>query len=832
MTELLAPAGSFEALKAAIANGANAVYLGGKSFSARAFAENFTLEEIGEAVRVAHFHGVRIYVTVNTLIGDKEMVGALFYVSELYRLGVDAVIVQDIGLIDMLRQTLPQLPLHASTQTTVYSAGGVKQMAELGVERVILARELSFADIAAVQQDSPLELETFVHGALCVCYSGQCLFSSLVGGRSGNRGRCAQPCRMAYRLTDVYGDEVQTTAGGKYLLSPRDLFGYQDVEDLFRLGLSAWKIEGRMKKPQYVATVCRIYSRRLRQLEEQGKVTLDDEELRQLMQAFNRDRCSGYWHGNPGSALMSYTRPNNRGMFIGRVTESKDGMLFVHLVQNLRRGDGVEIWRRGRREGCTVDRLFVDGVPRDEAVAGETVSFAAQAGKAGDRVFRTYDLQLMEQAELSYASLPDKPLHFQITARVGEPLAVCAADEDGYQASRVAEYIVERAEKASVPRDVAFAQLGRLGGSGYQLASLKGEIDANALLPASVLNRLRRELVEDIFQQRERKDHVRHLDEERFTLLVRETAEPASKAVQEHASFRPLSYSVLVASEEAALQAAQYSVSNIYFDACGMAGAQAPDISHVAQRLGSRWSLLVPYLPQIILPREEAHYLACLTEWQQNERIGAIVINHIGQLQLLKQAGWQKHIYAGSGLNIYNSAACRMLSRLGICRVLLSPELTLAQLQQLDAHGLETEYFGQGALQLMVSEYCLLGAALGGRKREENQDQPCSRPCRARERYYLTDEKGYRFPIMPDQACRMHVFNSREHCLLEDMPQLAAAGVDRLLLDLRLYDNQRAGRVLSLYREAAQDRFAYEEAKRKLPSLMKEYTKGHLYRGV
>lgn len=831
MTELLAPAGSFEALKAAIANGANAVYLGGKSFSARAFADNFTLDEIGEAVRIAHFHNVRVYVTVNTLIADKEMVGLLFYVSELYRLGVDAVIVQDIGVIRLLRQALPGLALHASTQMTVHDAAGAQQLAELGAERVILARELSFADIAAVKADSPLELETFVHGALCVCYSGQCLFSSMVGGRSGNRGRCAQPCRMAYRLTDEFGDEAPTNAEGKYLLSPRDLFGYRDVEALHQLGLAAWKIEGRMKKPQYVATVCRIYGKLLRQLEEGRAVVLDDEDMRQLMQAFNRDRCSGYWHGNPGSALMSYTRPNNRGMFIGRISEARDGMISVRLVQKLHRGDGVEIWQTGRREGCTIDRLFVGGEQRDEAAAGETASFAVQAGRPGDRVFKTYDAPLMEQAELSYARLPDKPLHFEVTAHVGQALTVAARDDDGYSAARRADYTVERAAKPTQPRNIAFAQLGRLGGSGYALETLRGDIDDDALLPASVLNHIRRELVDDIFRQRAAKDKDHAFDEARFTAVVRQ-AEPMPDQPVQKPRYQPLRYSALVHTEQGVMLAAQRGVSDIYFDVCGFAGSAGADLHRLAAKVYGQQAALIPYLPQVILPREEAHYLAGLEKWRESSLIHAVVVNNLGQIRLLRQLGWKEALYAGSGLNVFNSAACAALAELGVSRVLLSPELTLAQLQQINAAGLETEVFGQGALQLMVSEYCLLGAALGGRVCDDKQDTPCSRPCRARKTYCLTDEKGYRFPVATDSACRMHIFNSREHCLLEDMPQLAAAGVARVMLDLRLYDAQRAGRILDLYREAAVDSFSFEEAKRKLPSLIKEYTKGHLYRGV
>ena len=266
MTELLAPAGSFTALKAALANGADAVYLGGKTFSARAFADNFTLEDIAKAVELAHFWQAKVYVAVNTLIDDEEMTSAVFYASELYQLGVDAVIVQDLGLLDILRQALPNLSIHASTQMSIHNAPGCQLVKEMGLERVILARELSFMDIKLLREATDIGLEVFVHGALCICYSGQCLFSSMVGGRSGNRGRCAQPCRMAYQLINDQGTPIEVEQKGKYLLSPKDLIGYPQIAKLAELNMDAWKIEGRMKKPEYVATVSRVYRRVLQSL--------------------------------------------------------------------------------------------------------------------------------------------------------------------------------------------------------------------------------------------------------------------------------------------------------------------------------------------------------------------------------------------------------------------------------------------------------------------------------------------------------------------------------------------------------------------------------------
>ena len=827
MTELLAPAGSFDALRAAIANGADAVYLGGKNFSARAFADNFTLNEIEDAVRLAHFHGVKVYVAVNTLAADTELVSLLLYAAELYERGVDALILQDIGLLSLLHEAFPDFPLHGSTQMTLHNVAAMELLQELGLSRVILPRELSLRDIAVLQQGSPLELEAFVHGALCVCYSGQCLFSSLVGARSGNRGRCAQPCRMSYHLTDAYGDVVGARPEGNYLLSPRDLFGYSQAKLLYKLGLSSWKIEGRMKKPEYVATVCRIYHHLLQELEAGHDPQSSEEDLRQLLQVFNRDRTSGYWLGNPGAALMSYARPNNRGMFLGRVVAAADGMITIRLSQPLHQGDGIEIWQTGKREGCIVERMYRDGRVVTAAKAGETVQLPSTVRHSGDRVFKTYDAPLMEQAQFSYQSLPDKALSFVVRAKIGQALSVSVVDADGLTAEYESDYIVEKANSEVKPQDVAATQLGRLGGSGYYLEKLSGDMDAQALLPPSVLNKMRRTLVASLQEQREKMSFSRTLNQDVFNAVVKK-ADVEKKAARTGGRMQ---YSVLLHTEQAAYTAVRNGFTDVYFDMSGFNRCTVPDLRQLAQFLHKQGGKLSLYLPQVILPREESHYLNLLSA-MDTAPIEAVVVNNIGHIRLLRDNGWKKKIYAGSGLNIFNSAACRLMAELGVQRVQLSPELTLEQLNLLDTAGVECEYFGQGALQLMLSEHCVLGAVCGDRKRDEHGSVACSKPCKQQEQRYLTDEKGFRFPIAVDAACRMHVFNSREHCLLEEMPALYAAGVDRLLLDVRLYDERRTDMVLSLYAEAAIDDFSYEEARQRMSSVIRDFTKGHLYRGV
>ncbi len=329
LPELLAPAGSPEAFRAAVAAGADAVYLSGKRFGARKYAPNFSEDEIQDAVRHAHAHGIRVYVTVNTLIHDRELAEVMEYLLWLYSIGTDAVLVQDEGLAALARKVVPALPLHASTQMTIHHAGGVRRAAEQGFSRVVLARELSLAEVSHIAdetQGSGVGLEVFAHGALCYSYSGQCLLSSLIGGRSGNRGMCAQPCRKPYALvtggTDPYGRPLGLTevpAREHYLLSPKDLCTFRHLPELVRSPVTSLKIEGRMKSPEYVATVVMAYRKALDAIAA-GTDPDSPEAYRDLLLAFNRGFTRGYLFGDHYDTLMGREAPSNRGLRIGTVT--------------------------------------------------------------------------------------------------------------------------------------------------------------------------------------------------------------------------------------------------------------------------------------------------------------------------------------------------------------------------------------------------------------------------------------------------------------------------------------------------------------------------------
>ena len=496
--ELLAPAGNPQALRAAVENGADAVYLGGKSFGARAYAENFDRQALGEALAYAHLRGVKVYVTVNTLVDNGEFGDLSEFLLFLFREGADALLVQDLGVIAWARRVLPDFPLHGSTQMTVHNAAGVRFLAGLGLRRVVLARETSYQELLEIRRQSALELEVFVHGALCISYSGQCLFSSMVGGRSGNRGSCAQPCRMAYSLVDDHGSNLGGDYPGQHLLSTRDLMLLEKLPQLVQAGVAALKIEGRMKRPEYVATVVRIYRNALdRAWRDPERYQVSEAEVRDLAQVFNRGFTTGYFDGRPGGLLMSHTRPNNRGLYLGRVLHATPGKGVVFKTRlPLRVGDGIEFWmQKGDREGITVHSMLLHlpgAVQVQEAEPGSEVEIAVPfAVRPGDRVFKTHDERLISEARLSFTG-PGRlkvPIRVIVRARRGEPLELEAVDVDGVRAAVKGTLPGQAALKHPLTPEVAQAQIERLGNTPFSLTGLDCDLDGVAMYPLSETQR-------------------------------------------------------------------------------------------------------------------------------------------------------------------------------------------------------------------------------------------------------------------------------------------------------------------------------------------------------
>ena len=539
--ELLAPVGGKPHLIAAVNNGADAVYMGGMAFNARIFADNFSDEELPDAIRYAHMRGVRVYMTLNTLVRDDELVRAFEYANYIYGIGVDGLIVQDLGLARMIHKYIPDMPLHLSTQGTLYNREGVELAHDLGFCRVVPAREISLGQIREiadegirVSPDDPVDVEVFVHGALCMCYSGQCQMSRMMGkgsGRTGNRGTCAQPCRQAY--TDEQGRTY-------YALSPKDICHIYNIPDLVMAGATSFKIEGRMKSPEYVATVTRIYrkyidrfdslQRRLGPDEARKQYTVDDEDMFELRQIFNRgDFTDGYLYGNPGEELLSGSSPKNQGIYLGRIvavvdTESKaqDRDEKAAVRGALRRGKVLACVAVDRNSEVSVDLgdglefRHDDGDYLVSSPIGSVTTFIKEVGKGiilvgdfdrgietGDLAFKVTDRKLIEEA----LDAPEKklPATMLFTAREGQyPRLVMTDVRAGESVEITADHVIERAQKVATDASRIADNLSRLGDTPYTpgMTGIDVEIDDDIMVPLSIVNRMRREASEELMHRR------------------------------------------------------------------------------------------------------------------------------------------------------------------------------------------------------------------------------------------------------------------------------------------------------------------------------------------
>ena len=365
--ELLAPAGSMKAFYAAIEAGCDAVYIGGYSFGARAFSDNFSNEEIIECINYAHKYGVKVYVTVNTLIFENEVEIFLNYIDFLHQNNIDAIIVQDLGMFDLIRKTYPNLEIHISTQMHIHNLNGTLMMEKLGAKRVVLARETDFETLKQIKEKTNIELEVFVHGALCVSYSGQCLMSYLIGGRSGNRGKCAGTCRQMYSLVDETGKKYNKD---NYLLSMKDLNILENIGKLIDLGIDSFKIEGRMKRPEYVYLVVSIYRKAIDSYLKEKKINITEEDIMNLYKIYNRKFTKGYLFEKN---VINQYRPNHLGINIGKVIKKDNHKIYIKLTDNLRKGDGIRFLNQKEDTGLTITKIFVQNKDVNEAFTGDIV---------------------------------------------------------------------------------------------------------------------------------------------------------------------------------------------------------------------------------------------------------------------------------------------------------------------------------------------------------------------------------------------------------------------------------------------------------------------------
>lgn len=814
--ELLAPAGSWEALEAAVNAGADAVYMGGKAFGARAYASNFDEEEMAKAVYFAHMHHVRLYITVNTLVDDSELEALADYLLFLNNVGVDGLIVQDLGVIRLARKIVPQLPLHASTQMTITNSSGVDFASSIGLERSVLARELSLKEIeAACSKDS--EIETFIHGALCVCYSGQCLMSSLIGGRSGNRGRCAQPCRLPYKLLNGKGEDMLSGKdAGQYLLSPKDMNTLEILPKMIEAGVVSYKIEGRMKRPEYVAVVVDAYRRAIDSYLA-GDYHVPQEDFANIEQIFNRDFTTAYLVDRPGKEMMSDRRPNNRGVLIGRVTkiDKQHNKAVVKLDKELHVGDGLEFWVSvGGRVGTTVNEMLCSGINVKSAQVGQQVTIDVPNGvRFNDRVFRTLDNRLMEYAQQFFGDDAKKriPVDALVSAKIGEAMQVILTDDEGNVGVGITNFITEPARKRALDDSVVRKQIDRLGTTEYFLNSLVFEHDENVMVPMSEMNEARRMACEALDAAR-----LQAFAPKRTAVYkYNESLRLATHKMRHNKSVLTV-HCDSIGKVNAALQAGAERI--LFGGDCFNHQLISYDdyikVADLCNKVGRQFAFATPR----IIKESQLTYFAKLFALWADLQPDLVYINNNGLWPLAKKYT-SLNLFADASLNIFNSQSLQFWQEQGCQGAAISAELTMAQVEHLAAVSpVPLECMIQGRLEMMVSEYCVGGSFLG-----DLHKGPCKFNCR--EPLFLGDRKDAQFPIVTDQFCRMHILNAHELSMLANVQHMQDIGVASLRIDGRNYDEARLGELITLYRRVLGGAV---EAPENLPGT----TRGHYFRGV
>ena len=799
----MAPAGNFDALVAAVTAGANAVYLGGKTFGARAFADNFDAEELKRAVKFAHLHDVAVHVTANTGVKDEELNSLAEYLRFLQDIDVDAALLQDLGALRVAKKAAPKLALHASTQMSANNLPGVNALYELGFSRVVLARELSLDEIEYISQNAPVEIEIFAHGAICVCYSGQCLMSSMIGGRSANRGRCAQPCRLPYNLVDEKGKNLLKDEAGQYLLSPKDLNTIDILPQIIKTGVASLKIEGRMKRPEYVAIVTDVYRRGIDRATKGEEYFVPDGDKRALAQIFNRDFTHAYLEGQNRHDFIGANKPNNRGLFVGRA-EKYDNVNRTATVKlapeaELNPGDEVNFWVKvGGYETATITEPSANG----RAV----VKVPHKVGE-GDRVFKVHDEKLSARARGFFDGTNAKkmPVMAKVTAKIGEVLSAefsCG----NVKVAVFSDFVGEAAKNRPLTEEIIKAQMGKLGDTEFFLQDFSAKIDDNVAAPLSALNALRR-MATAALEEKLLKKYATRLNKETPRANISWRRGKTIPAADD--------FNIIVAanSEEKARAAIESGADAVLF---GGFGESAEEYENAAESVKKTGGKIYFALPRIMPPKSMGYAEKLL----QNAKVAdGIYVANIGELKMAAELT-ELPIFVDWSLIAMNCETLKLLRDLGAAGASLSPELNFPQIEETAKHSpLLLECFVYGRLELMVSKYCPVGAFLGGK------DKICNAPCRKRD-YFLQDRKNILFPVKTDAFCEIHILNSRPHNLLEHIDRLKRAGIVRLRLDARFISEKETVDVVSKFRRAARgEKIIFKDEEN-------TYTRGHYFRGT
>lgn len=806
--ELLAPAGTMENFMAALESGADAIYLGGKVFNARAHAANFGIDELREAVRLAHILDVSVYVTVNILIGNTELKDLEQYIKDLDSIGVDAIIVQDLAVAEIAKRVAPNIHLHGSTQMTAATLDAVRFYESLGFTRVVLARELSLKEIQHICKHCKAEIEVFVHGALCVCYSGQCLMSSFIGGRSGNRGACAQPCRLPYELLDSKGESVLPKHEA-YLLSPKDLNYSEHMNELVAAGVTSFKVEGRMKKVSYVRQVIGTYREIL------DEASIHENQRKALASGFNRGFSTAYLEDTVGRQMMTVVAPNHQGKPIGE-SYTKKGEVYLSLTEPIEQGSLVKILQSNGSVTyytvddewtCISDTLY-KGRPAEGLAVGQLylASTPKNTKSRGLQEFtRKYDMSVY----LNVGS-NDETNYTELTAILDSGLSVTVTNE----------YVPAIANKVPTSLEKVTEQLGRLGNTLFRLSYVDIP-DGPYMWPASVLNALRRDAVTALETAL-----ITHHVESWQALQVIGDVDYDFKAQHELSYDTCPMISARVDEIDGVKAAISGGAQKIVFGGDRLSRTPyALSVYDEVARLCAQSDVICTFATPRVVKDDEVeaykHTLEAIVQAHPNS-----ISIHVPQALLwLRELGYTGAIEADTGLNIFNTPTLHFWEQLHMSCVNPSQELTLKQITELAKHShVPIETMIHGYTEMMISEYCAIASFVGTGSKVN-----CPMPC-VKESYSLKDRKGEIFPIRTDPYCRMHIMNSHEMDMRAYVPMLLQKGISILRVDGRHMKPSYVKDIVSQYVGIATGMM--EAPPKKIDSQGESITRGHYFRGI
>ncbi|GEM49686.1 U32 family peptidase [Deinococcus cellulosilyticus] len=811
--ELMSPAGYWPEMRAAVEAGADAVFFGMKHFTARAKV-GFEVPELPDVMRFLHERGVRGFLTFNTLVFDREIHMAAKAIEDIARAGVDAIIVQDLGIARLAREIAPELEVHGSTQMSITSKEGAELAYRFGANRVVLGRELSLRDIERIASSTDIELEVFVHGALCVSYSGQCFSSEAWGGRSANRGQCAQACRLPYDL--IVDGQYRNLEEARYLLSPGDLYALHQVPELMRIGVDCFKIEGRYKGPEYVAITTQAYRKAIDETWEMGSFHITPEEERDIEQVYSRGLGPWFMQGTNHRQVVRGRAPRHRGVKLGEVTEVGRGFVRVKCAFEPKPGEGLVFDAAHRRspelkeEGGNIYEVspVKKGVYELRFGNGQ-IDFSRIA--AGDWVWRSSDPTLQKKLKpLTEASKPvyTRPVNFEVYARAGEPMTLVAMDTEGHSVVAVSEGPVQLAQNRALTSESLQAQLGKLGGTPFHLADFHADLQEGLFMPLGELNTLRRQAVDDLLALRG------ELPQRNVKAAIHLGGFQSHSAGQ-NAPAEPQLHLLVRTPEqlEAAIEMQPASITLDYLELYGL----KPSVQNVKEA-GIRVRVASP---RILKPTEQniQKFLLSLD--------CEILVRSGGLLEGLLQVENRPALIGDFSLNTANVLTADTYLELGVDVVTPTHDLNALQIEELAENigGDRIEVIAYQHLPVFHTEHCVFCRFLS----EGTDYTNCGHPCESH-KVALKDKRGLMHPVMADVGCRNTVFGAEAQSATKHLTGWLESGIQNFRLEFVHESAAEVRQVTLAYQSFLSGQMGVMELESRLQELTSQgITEGSLF---